>query len=374
MIQAGSPSSFKGDRKNPPVGLNDFSLAADYLGQMFQAEHDNNREATLLHYWRILKKRQLTVGLFSGILMATVAVGTMASTPYFASTATLEISPNTPTVLSGDNVSEVVTLNASDERRAYYATQYRILQSRSVIEEAIRRLQEEHGITDFDEEEHPPKFFARHLDISPELDTRLVHVVVEYPDPEKAALFANTLAETYIEFNLQRALGTAQQAFGWLSEQQEVYRQRKFESDQEVHDFKYKNRLDQGDTLKASLSKIQESLSATHADRVALSASYNRVQALSRAKAWSGLATHLSSDSPVLQALMQDLRVKEQERNELAATYLPDHPKMRRAEESLEGVRTQVQAQVKRWLGGKKTQLKLVTDQENALAAEATSL
>jgi len=341
---------------------------------MFQAEHDNNREATLLHYWRILKKRQLTVGLFSGILMATVAVGTMASTPFYASTATLEISPKTPTVLSGDNVSEVVSLTASDERRAYYATQYRILQSRSVIEEAIRRLQEEHGVTDFDEEEIPHKFFSRHLDISPELDTRLVHVVVEYPDPEKATLFANVLAETYIELNLQRALDTAQTAFGWLSEQQEVYRQRKFESDQEVHNFKYKNRLDQNATLTASLTKIQEALSAAHAERVAQEASYNRVQALTRAQAWSGLATHLSSDSPVLQALMQDMRIKEQERNELAATYLEDHPKMVRAEEALKGVQSQVQAQVKLWLAGKKTQLKLVKDQELALASDAGDL
>jgi succinoglycan biosynthesis transport protein ExoP len=307
-------------------------------------------------------------------LMATVTVGTMASTPYYASTATLEISPKTPTVLSGDSVSEVVSLTSSDERRAYYATQYRILQSRTVIEEAIRRLQEEHGVTIFDEEENPYKFFRSHLDISPELDTRLVHVVVEYPDPAMAELLSNVLAETYIEMNLQRALDTAQQAFGWLSEQQEVYRQRKFESDQDVHDFKYKNQLEQTSTFTSSLSKIQDALSSAHAERVTLEASYSRVQTLTRAKSWSGLATHLSADSPVLLALMQDMRVKQQERDKLAAKYHPAWPALVQAEEALESVQSQVEQQVRLWLAGKQTQLKLVSDQESALAAEAVSL
>ena len=66
---------------------------------MFKSDNDTQSEATLLHYWRILKKRQLTVGLFCGILMGTVAIGTLLSTPYFGSTATLEISPNAPSVL-----------------------------------------------------------------------------------------------------------------------------------------------------------------------------------------------------------------------------------------------------------------------------------
>ena len=50
--------------------------------------------------------------------------------------------------------------------------EYRIIGSRSVIEETILRLQERHGITDFDEVESPFKFFKQHLEIKPELDSR----------------------------------------------------------------------------------------------------------------------------------------------------------------------------------------------------------
>ena len=113
----------------------------------------------------------------------------------------------------------------------------------------MNRLQERHGITDFDEVESPYEFYKSHPD-QPDFDNRLVHVIIEYPDYDKAALFANTLAETYIEMNLQRSLDTANSAFSWLREQQEVYRQRKYESDQQVHEFKYENRLGEMESVR----------------------------------------------------------------------------------------------------------------------------
>ena len=338
---------------------------------MFQSDNDNQREATLLHYWRILKKRQITVVMFCGILMGTVAIGTLLSTPFFGSTATLEISPNTPSVLGQDNLSEVVSLSASDERRAYYATQYRVMQSRSVIEETVSRLQERHGITDFDELESPFKFFRRHLEIKPELDSRLVHVTVEYPDYEKAALFANTLSETYIEMNLQRSLDTANSAFTWLRDQQEVYRQRKYESDQKVHEFKYENRLGEMESVQGTLDQLRERLSATHAERIALEATQSRATQLAAARQWPGLATHMSEDSPVLQNLLQTFRTAEQELSGLAVKYLPEHPKMIRAQAKLDGLTTQIQAQVLQLMTGKEAEIKMVQERETALTMAA---
>jgi capsular exopolysaccharide synthesis family protein len=338
---------------------------------MFQSDNENQREATLLHYWRVLKKRQLAVGMFCGILMGTVAVGTLLSTPFFGSTATLEISPNTPSVLGQDNLSEVVSLSASDERRAYYATQYRVMQSRTVIEETISRLQERNGITDFDDVESPYKFFKRHLQIKPELDSRLVHVTVEYPDYEKASLFSNTLSETYIEMNLQRSLDTANSAFTWLRDQQEVYRQRKYESDQKVHEFKYENRLGEMQSVQGTLDQLRERLGSTHAERIALEATHLRARQLASAKQWTGLATHMSEESPVLQNLLQTFRTAEQERNGLSVKYLADHPKMVQAQAKLDGLTTQIEAQVLQLMTGKEAEIKMVQERENALSMAA---
>ena len=339
---------------------------------MFQDDNDNHSEATLLHYWRIIKKRQLTIALFCGVLMGTVTIGTLLSTSYYGATATLEISPNTPSVLGQDNLSEVVSLSASDERRAYYATQYHIMKSRSVIEETVTRLQERHGVTDFDEVDSAYKFFREHMQIKPDLDSRLVEVIVEYPDAAKAALFANTLAETYIELNLQRSLDTANSAFAWLRDQQEVYRQRKYESDQRVHEFKYENSLGKIESVQGTLTELRERLSSSHAERIGLEATHARAKLLAQTEEWTGLATHMSEDSPVLQSLLQTFRTAEQERSALAVRYLPDHPKMVSATAKLDGLSTQIKAQVLQLMNGKETEIQIVSQREEALNMAAS--
>ena len=84
-------------------------------------------------------------------------------------------------------------------------------------------------VTDFDEAEDPIRAFKKNLELRPEGDTELVHVTYEYTDPEKAALFANTLAEVYMDRNLEKARKDADDARDRLEEQREAYLQRKLE-------------------------------------------------------------------------------------------------------------------------------------------------
>ena len=98
---------------------------------MFQADPERNRDATLLHYGRILRKRQFAVYLFTLVMLVTVTVGTMLATPYYSSRATIEISPEPPTFLDVDEVAELVSGSSMDQRRTYYYTQYRVLESRT---------------------------------------------------------------------------------------------------------------------------------------------------------------------------------------------------------------------------------------------------
>ena len=65
-----------------------------------------DRQATLLHLVHVLRKRQMTVALFTLTLMVTVTIGTMVSTPFYRSAATVEISPNAPS--SGSSLLSVL--------------------------------------------------------------------------------------------------------------------------------------------------------------------------------------------------------------------------------------------------------------------------
>jgi polysaccharide biosynthesis transport protein len=332
-----------------------------------------DRQATLLHLAHVLRKRQMTVALFTVVLMLTVTIGTLVSTPFYRSAATVEISPNAPTVMGNKEDNGVVSVDAQDERHAYYATQYRILESRAVLTEAVRRLEEEHGVTDFQEEEDKPRALMTYLKIEPEYDTRLVNVVVEYPDAEKAALFANTVAQTYIDLNLQRAVDNSQAALKWLTEQQEKYRKKKYESDLEAHDFKYKNDLigltgsgDDNPTLRA-LNELNAQWSEVRTQRVQAEAAYDQLLQLVRSKRWSGVAHHLATTNSIVLGQLQTLQTKLEERAGLQTRYLADHPKLVQADEEIKSLETQVQDGVSQILDGQKAEIAVLREKEKRL-------
>ena len=99
-----------------------------------QEAPQGQNDALLVHYWYILKKRKWVVFSFTAFLMLTVTIATMMATRYYASTAVVEISPKAPTIYEVDEVQDFVTAATGQELRNYYATQYKIIQSRSVME------------------------------------------------------------------------------------------------------------------------------------------------------------------------------------------------------------------------------------------------
>jgi polysaccharide biosynthesis transport protein len=337
---------------------------------MLAPEGTSPREASLLQYWRVLRKRQWTAIAFALILAGTVAVGTLLSTPYYSSSAIIEIASQAPTVLDVEEVSDVVSYRSADERRAYYATQYRIISSRSTVGETIRRLREEQGITDFDDLEDPIGFLMKHVTVDPQSDTRLVKVTVEYPDPDKAALFANTLAQTYMEMNLQRALDASETALSWLREQQEVYRQRKYSSDNAMHQFKYEANLELAEATRQKLAQLETAWSGQHTERVQLEATYQRMSQQAKGKEWLAVANSLSQQSAVLGGLLQAHQGKLRERDELSARYLADHPKVQRVDKEVSSVEEQIRRQMDDLLGSHRATLQAVQAKESALEGE----
>lgn len=331
-------------------------------------------EALLVHYWHILKKRRWVVALFTGLLVVTVGVATSLSTRYYAATAVIEISPKADRVIEVDEVSEFVQASSSSELRNYYATQYKIMQSRSVIEEALRILKEQHGVTDFDDAEKPVDAFRALLSVSPVVETHLVNITVEYPDPQKAALFADVLAEAYMKSNLDRALESTRSALDWLRDQQEAFKVKKYESDVKVHEFRSKNGLvgaeDQRSGIQARLNTVTEAWNAASTERVQIEAVHAELSRLQAAGEWASLARHFSAEDAVLRELLTRLEVTTQERSRLAARVKGQHPEWIAVNAELDSITAQIRAQVEELLVAHRAKTDLVIRREEALAAE----
>ena len=328
-------------------------------------------ETLLLQYWHVLKKRRLIVGSFTGLLVLTVVIATAMSTRYYSSAAVVEISPRAPQVFEVEEVSEMGTTSSPAELRAYYGTQYRILQSRKLMELAIQRLEEEYGITDFQQVEKPAAFLRGHLSLNPQADTNLVHVVVEYPDPVKAALFANVIAEVYKDQNLARAQNAATEALQWLQDRKGEYEARKLASDERVHTFKHDNNLlgvdERYNTTLETLSEVQTAWNDAHTELISSEAEYLALRDMVNSEDWARLATHFAREDRVLDSIQARYVELEQEKVRLGVRYLDDYPEMERLSKEIEGVRQQLRGRTLEIVSARKAQVDVLARRDKAL-------
>ncbi len=342
----------------------------------FAPAHDPTAvgEGLLTYYWMVLQKRKWIVFTFAFCLVLSVTIATTLSTPYYAATTVIEISPKTDTILDVAEVSEFVTASSSSELRNYYATQYKVMQSRSVIERTLEILREDHQITDFDEAEKPVDAFRRILQVQPVVETHLVNVTVEYPDPEKARIFADTLADAYMERNLERALESSKRALEWLGTQVEEYKARKYESDVRVHQFRTEHDLlgitDQYNSTVGRLESVQDAWSDASTERIQIQAVYEELRNMAQRSDRAPLAQHLALGNPVLQDLLSRQDELLQEKSSLSARAGERHPDMVRINRELEAVERRIRAQVDDIISGKRAELEVAQQRELALAQE----
>ena len=331
-------------------------------------------EGIVAYYWMVLKKRKWVVFTFAFALVLSVTVATTLSTPYYAATAVIEISPKADTVLEVAEVSEFVTASSSSELRNYYATQYKVMQSRSVVEQTIHLLETQHGINDFQDAEKPIDAFRSLLRIQPVVETHLVNITVEYPEPAKAALFADTLAVAYMELNMDRALKSNQRAITWLQEQVKDYRSKKYESDLKVHEFRTENDLvglsERYNSTLGRLETLQQAWGSASTDRIQVEAVYEELSSLAQQSDRAPLAQHLAASSPVLQELLTRRDALLQEKSRLATRAAEKHPEMVKLNRELGSVESRISNQVNELVLGKRAELQVALQRESSLAAE----
>ncbi len=208
----------------------------------------------LRDYLRVFLKRRWTVLAVFAVTVLTVTIHAFTATPVYKATTRLIIDKENPNVVS---IQEVMAVDASGTD--YYQTQYKIIESRSVAREVVRRL----NLHDSEEFSPKPKdtllsnvkafvvdtvssaadavaslfrrekapgepseqeeadnrlisTFLEKIDVSPIRTRRLVDVSFEAKDPVLSAKIVNTLTAAYIDQNLETKLKAVQDAVRWL--------------------------------------------------------------------------------------------------------------------------------------------------------------
>jgi capsular exopolysaccharide synthesis family protein len=336
-------------------------------------EEHREEEIDIRDYVRVVLKRKWTIIALLAIAVITATVKGFTAIPVYEATTRLIIEKENPNVVS---IQEVMAVDASGGD--YYQSQYKIIKSRTVAREVIRRLQLEKSEEFFPkpkddfisnlrrsvrqtiafwkdsivsllktEKKDVPSAaseayeqdsglvssFVGRVNVEPLKGSRLVDVSFQAKNPVLAAKIVNTLANAYIDQNLEIKLAAVKDAVRWLHERIEEERTRVEKAEEALLRYKEKHHIItdfSSDTERITAQKLAQ-LNAK-----VVEAQSTRVEAETRykqAKALEGNPDMLDSIPEVLQnELIRQIKSMEVElykrMSELSKKYGQKHPRM----------------------------------------------
>ena len=362
----------------------------------------------LRDYLRVLSKRRWTIVAVFALVVLTVAVITFTATPFYQATARVVIEKENPNLVS---VQEVMAVDATGSD--YYQTQYKIIESRAVAREVIRRLdlaESQEFSTDPEEdfvsqtkawvkgaiagssgwvlailgisspkpaEEAAPdtrlvNTFIERVSVEPIRNSRLVDVSVEAKDPVMAAKMANELVRAYIDRNLETKLQATKDAVQWLSARIDEER-RKVEAAENAL-LRYKE--EQG--IITDFSSDSEKITAqklAQLNQQVVEAESKRVEAETRYKQAMALQDNPDMLDSIPEVLSNELirEIKKMEVNlynrmsELSKKYGKRHPQMVAIESELEDLQKRKITEVQRVVNSLRNEYRLAVAREESL-------
>lgn len=360
----------KNTRENPPERILEFELI------------------DLRKYAVILLKRKWFILLFAALMVAIAMVWTMGQERIYSATCAIVIEAQAPQVLG--EIREAVNIGTGGYwyNREYYETQYRIIRSREIAERVVERLglsgdMDFLGIDRLPEEERE-KALARadaaasllsRLIVDPVPDSMVVHLRVEDHRPERASLIANTVAEVYMQANVERRIEGSRDAADWLDDQRLGLKAKLEKSELALYDFKKANDLvytsfeDKQTMTTQKFATISDSLTKARLKRAELSAKVRGIEAAQKSGDFEQL---LALDDVATSPFIIDLKKKYMEsldeRVDLSERYGSEHPRMKVAVEKLKNARETLRKEVGILVSVRLAQYRELMETERALA------
>lgn len=366
----------------------------------FLDEAPQEEERHLRDYLRVLLRRKWIVITFFLVVATTGIVATYLATPIYRSSVTLKIENENPYItLFKDNIAYY---QGSED---YMQTQYLVLRSKALAKRVARAMgldkEQEEGTnpkpskTDGQED---PDILSRPLEqdviprgtytilggvsVSPIPRTRMVAVSFDSPDPKFAALAANEIARSYIQFNVEMKFNATQQARDWLEKQLADMRAKVERSEETLNRHAAENRIikiyedraaaitngsgkEQGNGGQNQPGPYDRLDLLTNEMNKAISERIGRELVLREAKQGDFQLVSAVSGNPQVQALRTAYTQKELEYSNLSLTYKPEHPKMVKLKEEMNILKNQIEIEAKAALVGMRKEYEVAVNREN---------
>jgi capsular exopolysaccharide synthesis family protein len=277
--------------------------------------------AHLLWRGRWILLTAAVVGLALGVFVA------FLQTPEYRASAMLQIEPPTPTFMT---VTDALVGGGNYWQNAdFYNTQFRVLKSNGLGERVVDRLKLKDR-PPFQGSADPGAIFMSHVSVTPIPESRLVMVDVTLQSAAEAALWANTLADVYVEETLSGRVDAARRAYEWLQDRLGATQKNMREAQEKL--FKSAQNQDlflpEGGTspLATNLSRLNEDYQTTNSRRILLEAAMKQA-----AQMRGGLDTvpQVATDT-IHMNLQQQLATLNVDLSRLKEKYKEGHPEVQK--------------------------------------------
>ena len=206
--------------------------------------------------------------------------------------------------------------------------------------------------------------------------TRVINVSAYSRSPEVAAALANSVADAYLEQQLEAKFEATERATLWLNNRLLEMRDRLDASEQAVADYRMTAGLAKAETASVTaerVTRVNSQLIEARAERAEAVARLRQVQALLDAgQGASSIAEVLNSP------LIQQLRNQEAEvlrrASELSSRYGPEHPRMIDTRAEVSDIAAKIEIEVQRIVVGLRNEVQVARARENAIAANMSQL
>lgn len=331
--------------------------------------HAADKELDLRYYADLLWRGRLFVVSAALVGMILGALAAWLQVPEYQAAAMIQIEPPTPTFLTVTDA--LVGGGGYWQNTDFYNTQFRILRSKSMGEQAVARLKLEER-PPFKDNPERGALFMSYVAIAPIPESRLVLIQVSHTDPKEAALWADTLADVYIEESLTRRVDAARHAYEWLQERLAATQT----SMREAQDRLLKTYQSQDlfvpegsvSAVSTSITKLNEDYIEAQSRRIALEAALKQVAEMRRRGqsldtvpqvATDGLITDLNGQLATLGLEMTRLKEK----------FKEAHPEVQRVQAQMDQVRKAKDARAAQIVGGLQAEFAQLEKREGELRA-----
>lgn len=364
---------------------------------MMQAHMSQGEMFDLRQYWQIVDQYKWKVLSLTVAVVLITAMVVSAMTPRYQATATLMLESDKAKLLSIDEIYGV------DARRGeYYRTQIEILKSRQIAERVVQRLDlTNHPEFNPEESEKESSFSLRewlpfiaepepldeetaamlkhravvsavsnNLIIKPVFNTQLINITYEAATPQLAADVANTVAEAYINSQLEAKLVKTQQATTWLNSRMTDLRVKLKQSELDLQAFQEAEGLVDVKGVQGlatqELNEVTTQLVETRQKLNQSASIYNLVKTLGvDIDALANVPEVLNH--PLIQNVKQSEIEAARKVSELSRRYGPKHPKMIAANNEWDVMKSRLKNEIRSLVAGIENDYEAAKANERAL-------